>query len=97
MEMFKNIVADPKGVGKEVLAAAHNGLGDCYAKLGTSMEDQKKALFEYLKVVVLYANAKSEYLSALKKAINLLEKIGGDEYKKRAEDLKKEYEKASRG
>ena len=59
--------------------------------------DQKKALFEYLKVVVLYASAQNEYLGALKKAIGLLEKIGGDEYKKRAEDLKKEYEKASRG
>lgn len=96
MTMFKDIVGDPEGVGKEVLASAHNGLGDCYSKLSSSQDDMKKALFEYLKVVVLYASARSEYLDALKKAISLLDRIGGDEYKKRAEDLRKEYEKASR-
>jgi len=96
MKMYKDIVSDPEGVGKGVLASAHNGLGDCYSNLASSQDDTKRALFEYLKVVVLYASAHKEYVDALKKSISMLEKVGGDEYKKRAEELKKEYEKATK-
>ena len=41
-KMFEDIVKDPEGVGKEVLAAAHNGLGDCYRKLASRGYDNKR-------------------------------------------------------
>ncbi len=91
---FEEIAKKPEGVGKEVLAAAHNGLGDCYRNLDTTDDGKKSALFEYLKVIVLYASAKDEYLRALKEAIALLEDIGGDVNKKRAGELRKEEQKA---
>jgi len=96
MKKFKEIVSDPEGVGKEVLAAAHNGLGDCYVKLGSREDDKKKALFEYLKVVTLYASARDEYIYALGKAIDLLGEIGGDAYKDRIADLRKELANTKR-
>jgi tetratricopeptide (TPR) repeat protein len=96
MKMFKDIVSDPEGVGKEVLAAAHNGLGDCLVKLASREDDKKKALFEYLKVVTLYASAHEQYISALQKAIDLLGEIGGDVYKDRIGDLRKELTNAKR-
>jgi hypothetical protein len=91
---FEEIAKKPEGVGKEVLAAAHNGLGDCYRNLDTSEDGKKAALFEYLKVIVLYGSAHNEYLRALKEAIALLEDIGGDVNKKRAGELRKEQQKA---
>lgn len=91
---FEEIVKKPEGVGKEVLASAHNGLGDCYKNLDNTDDGKKSALFEYLKVIVLYASAKDEYLRALKEAIALLDDIGGDVNKKRAEELRKEQKKA---
>jgi len=94
IKMYKEIASTPEGVGKEVLAAVHNGLGSCYEKLASGPDDYKRALFAYLKVVVLYSSAHSEYLHALKKSRALLEKIGGEVNKERAEDLRKEYEKA---
>jgi tetratricopeptide (TPR) repeat protein len=91
---FEEIAKKPEGVGKEVLAAAHNGLGDCYRNLDTTEDGKKTALFEYLKVIVLYASARDEYLRALKEAIALLEDIGGEVNKKRAGELRKEQQKA---
>jgi tetratricopeptide (TPR) repeat protein len=79
MKIYQEIVSDPENVGKEVLAAAHNGLGQCYSALGSSDDDKKKALFEHLKVVVLYAGARNLYLDSLLKAIKLLEDIGGED------------------
>ncbi len=95
---IQTVLADPKGVPKELLAEAHNMLGDCYLKSGAP-EGAKKALFEHLKVLVLYSGVHAQYLEALKKAITLLEKLGGEEYVKRAKELRKEYDKAlkSRG
>jgi tetratricopeptide (TPR) repeat protein len=93
---YEEIVKNPEGVGKEVLAAAHNGLGDCYKQLASREDDKKKALFEYLKVVTLYASAHKQYIYALQKAIDLLGEIGGDVYKNRIADLRKELTEANK-
>lgn len=94
MKLYDEIVRNTTQVGKEVLATAHNGLGDCYLKLGASQQDQKKALYEYLKVVVLYAGVRNQYIYALKKAIRVLEKIGG--YDKRVAVLRGELARAEK-
>lgn len=64
------------------------------AELATGIEGQKKALYQYLKLVVLYADVHREYVYALKKAITILEKVGG--YDKRVTVLRKELAKAQR-
>jgi tetratricopeptide (TPR) repeat protein len=87
---YRGILADGGSAPAEILAVAHNGLAECLSVSGKS----KEALFEYLKVLVLYAGVRTEYLKALRKAIDLLEEIGGDDYLKRARELGDEYAKA---
>jgi tetratricopeptide (TPR) repeat protein len=89
---LKETVSKPEGVGKEVMATAHNLLGDCYRQLG-SAQDTEKALLEYLKVVLLYSEIEPEYASALPNAIALAESLGGDTYKNVIKDLKEEARK----
>ena len=74
-------------------ASLHNRLGECYSKM-TGSDSMKKALFEYLKVLVLYKNVEDEYVFAVKHAIVLLEEMGGENNKKRASELKGELQRA---
>lgn len=89
---LKETVSKPEGVGKEVMATAHNLLGDCYRQLGAP-QDTERALLEYLKVVLLYFAVESEYASALPKAIGLAESLGGNTYQDVVRDLKEEAKK----
>jgi hypothetical protein len=84
------------GIADEhVMAESTNMLGDCYLKMATGSGDLKKALFEYLKVVVLYGDVRDEYVRALRNSIRILEEIGGEEYRKKADDLREELKKTS--
>lgn len=92
---LKETVSKPEGVGKEVMATAHNLLGDCYRELG-SAQDTERALLEYLKVVLLYSAIESEYASALPKAVEMAESLGGNMYKDVLKGLKEEAKKLRR-
>lgn len=90
---LENILRNIEGVDKRIIAEAHNRLGECYSKLG-GQDCTKKALFEHLRVIVLYSAVSEEYLKALKNSVELLEKLGTEMYRKRADTLREEYRKA---
>ncbi|MCX7703220.1 MAG: tetratricopeptide repeat protein [Planctomycetota bacterium] len=85
---------DPS-IGYEVLAKAHKALGDCYYKeAGGDKAKMRKALFEYLKVILLYSLSKQEYIHSLQMAIEISKKLDSDDDKKRVDDLSRELAKA---
>jgi len=82
-------------VGYEVMAKAHKGLGDCYYKeAGSDKAKMRQALFEYLKVILLYSLSKPEYIHSLQMAIEISKKLGTDDDIKRVDELNRELLKA---
>jgi len=91
-------VIDMGASSNDVLAKAHNGLGDCYYReAGGDKAKLRKALFEYLKVVLLYSSVRKEYIHALEMAIDISKKLGSDDDRKRVDELRRELNAAKAG
>lgn len=94
---FKRVIDTGAG-SSDVMAKAHNGLGDCYyRKAGGNKAELRRALFEYLKVILLYSSARKEYIHALEVAIDISKKLGSDDDKKRVDELRRELNAAKAG